>query len=258
MLVAAVAVTPAMALADDRDGGHDRWRGSDHANFGGQNNNGQNYGGGRNWNNNSNAPTQWNGDRDHHGDADNGRRSFDHRRSSWNSGFATPRTIAPQFNGWGNGGWNNAQWRNPSWNSPRYNSWNSGWTSNGWNNGYTYGGYGNYYGGYRRHDNSVALGVGIGILGLAVAAAASNSAHNRDWSDDSYSRSVTVGRDTPRAYPEPAYDASLGAAYDSSCLQSREYQTTIIVGGVKQRAYGTACLQPDGTWRQGPPQLEPR
>lgn len=30
----------------------------------------------------------------------------------------------------------------------------------------------------------------------------------------------------------------------------REYQTTVIVGGEQQTAYGTACRQPDGSWRR--------
>lgn len=29
----------------------------------------------------------------------------------------------------------------------------------------------------------------------------------------------------------------------------REYQATVTVNGVPQPTYGTACLQPDGTWR---------
>jgi surface antigen len=29
----------------------------------------------------------------------------------------------------------------------------------------------------------------------------------------------------------------------------REYQTTIIVGGKPQTGYGTACREPDGSWR---------
>lgn len=28
----------------------------------------------------------------------------------------------------------------------------------------------------------------------------------------------------------------------------REYTQTVVVGGQKQQAYGTACRQPDGTW----------
>jgi surface antigen len=29
----------------------------------------------------------------------------------------------------------------------------------------------------------------------------------------------------------------------------REYTQTVVVGGEKQQAYGTACRQPDGTWK---------
>ena len=41
----------------------------------------------------------------------------------------------------------------------------------------------------------------------------------------------------------------------SSCLQEREYQTTVIVGGRPVDAYGTACLQPDGSWTRSPAQV---
>jgi surface antigen len=29
----------------------------------------------------------------------------------------------------------------------------------------------------------------------------------------------------------------------------REYQQTIVIGGQEQQAYGTACRQPDGSWK---------
>jgi surface antigen len=31
--------------------------------------------------------------------------------------------------------------------------------------------------------------------------------------------------------------------------QCREYQTTVTVGGKTEQAYGTACRQPDGSWK---------
>jgi len=37
--------------------------------------------------------------------------------------------------------------------------------------------------------------------------------------------------------------------YVSNGQNCREYQTTILVDGRKERAYGTACRQPDGSWR---------
>lgn len=29
----------------------------------------------------------------------------------------------------------------------------------------------------------------------------------------------------------------------------REYQTEVVIGGQKEKAYGTACRQPDGSWK---------
>jgi hypothetical protein len=36
----------------------------------------------------------------------------------------------------------------------------------------------------------------------------------------------------------------------NDCLQLREYQTEIVVGGRTVPAYGDACLQPDGSWKK--------
>ena len=36
---------------------------------------------------------------------------------------------------------------------------------------------------------------------------------------------------------------------DASGNQCREYRTTVTVGGKQEEAYGTACRQPDGSWR---------
>jgi hypothetical protein len=35
----------------------------------------------------------------------------------------------------------------------------------------------------------------------------------------------------------------------SGCLQTREYQTQIVIDGRAAPAYGTACLQADGSWK---------
>jgi len=37
--------------------------------------------------------------------------------------------------------------------------------------------------------------------------------------------------------------------YDTTGAYCREYQTTVTVGGQVQEAYGTACQQPDGSWK---------
>lgn len=57
---------------------------------------------------------------------------------------------------------------------------------------------------------------------------------------------------TPPATSYPYSDPA------STCLQEREYQMKVIVGGKQVDAYGTACLQPDGSWYRGPAQLVSR
>jgi surface antigen len=37
--------------------------------------------------------------------------------------------------------------------------------------------------------------------------------------------------------------------YTDSGQPCREYQQTVTIGGEQQEAYGTACRQPDGTWK---------
>jgi hypothetical protein len=272
LVVTAMALTPTLASAagfrDNNLNEHrDEARHQDDAgdrsvraqSFGNGNNNGYRY--------DTRQPVSNNDFRRDNDRRDNNHRDFDRRAyrngNNWsNNGFG---------NSWNNN-YSGSQWRQPAWNNSRYgynrnNSWfSSGWNNNynsRWNNSFSYGsgyGYNGYDYGYRRNSktDTVILGVGLGILGLAVASAASGKSRDtRDWTDDRREY-VTNGREAPRGFPEPAYDSSLPTAYDSTCLQTREYQTTITVGGQREKAYGTACLQPDGSWRQGPPQLEPR
>ncbi len=79
----------------------------------------------------------------------------------------------------------------------------------------------------------------------------------------------TVVREVPayppqanQAYYNPGPAQSYGyqqpqQASNSSCLQTREFQTFIEVGGRTVPAYGQACLQPDGSWKQGEAIPEP-
>ena len=55
-----------------------------------------------------------------------------------------------------------------------------------------------------------------------------------------------------RYYSAPPVTSYPQNAAVSSCLQEREYQMKVIVGGKEADAYGTACLQPDGSWYRGP------
>ncbi|MBW2043158.1 MAG: hypothetical protein JRI76_14205 [Deltaproteobacteria bacterium] len=60
-----------------------------------------------------------------------------------------------------------------------------------------------------------------------------------------------------RIYREPVRSSETVAVRAPSCLQTREYTTTIVIGGKEVPAYGTKCLQPDGSWSYGPAQPVP-
>jgi len=61
------------------------------------------------------------------------------------------------------------------------------------------------------------------------------SGETSSWSNPDSGHSGTVT-------PEPAYQTSAGQ-------YCREYQQQITVGGKSETAYGTACRQPDGSWK---------
>ncbi len=134
----------------------------------------------------------------------------------------------------------------------------------GYGHGHGYGGgahvgYGYRFGGHhgrhrsRRHHGghtaaNVLLGVTAGLLFLDVVGRA-----NRH--DDAYAgtpRRVYRVAEPPRYAPPPQPTTTA-----ANCLQTREYQTTIVIAGEEKEGYGTACLQPDGSWLMGPPKLVP-
>lgn len=103
-----------------------------------------------------------------------------------------------------------------------------------------------------RHGNSDELFIGLlvgGLVGYAIGDA-------RQPQVQRYETYPPAGAPPPVSYPpQPGYPAPR-AAYEvqDTCLQEREYQTKVIIGGRQVDAYGTACLQPDGSWRRGPAQ----
>ena len=56
-------------------------------------------------------------------------------------------------------------------------------------------------------------------------------------------------------YVQPQTQANISAVPNGPVYQTatgqycREYQSTVMVGGMPQPSYGTACLMPDGVWR---------
>jgi hypothetical protein len=49
--------------------------------------------------------------------------------------------------------------------------------------------------------------------------------------------------------PPPVTYAPPVAQYQAPAQTCREYQSTTTIDGRPQQTYGTACLQPDGTWQ---------
>jgi len=94
-----------------------------------------------------------------------------------------------------------------------------------------------------------AWGYGPGYAG-SIGIGYGSGGHHGSWG---------IGLTLP-LYPGPRYAPPPAAVVSSvqpeakqgtaDCLQIREYQTEIVVGGRTVPAYGDACLQPDGSWTQ--------
>jgi hypothetical protein len=164
---------------------------------------------------------------------------------------------------WADGGrygndWNKGGKGNQKYSSGHYtNHYNNRYKS--YYTGYYKGGphyYPNYYGcnncGKKKshHNNNNSndkLWIGLlggGILGYAL----NNVVQNNTQDEVYYSQPVATPPQTVSQYEAPYVD--------NTCLQEREYRSKIMVGGKQVDGYGTACLQPDGSWRYGPAQSE--
>ncbi|MFT5394446.1 MAG: hypothetical protein ACI8PT_004657 [Gammaproteobacteria bacterium] len=107
----------------------------------------------------------------------------------------------------------------------------------------------------RRHRSSFEFGYssGFGHRGYR--------GHRRYYGQSGLSITVPI-------YSEPAYrervyveqprstvvvrgaPAPQASALPAACEQTREFRTEIVIDGQRVPAYGTACLMPDGSWRQ--------
>lgn len=144
------------------------------------------------------------------------------------AGFATVALpMAPAFAGdWHGGGHHPHGW-----------GWDGGDRHHGgWNRGHD------------DHDDgaAVALAAGVGLLlGAAIMSQPSEPAY--------YSAPpASVYAPPPAGYygQAPIEAVPTSDVYQTASGQyCREYQSTIHVGGRLQQGYGTACQQPDGSWR---------
>jgi surface antigen len=85
------------------------------------------------------------------------------------------------------------------------------------------------------------VGKSLDKADMAEAQRAQNQAHT-----------APVGEKIVWSNPESGHSGSVTPVRqgtDSTGNQCREYQSTITVGGKTEQAYGTACRQPDGSWK---------
>jgi hypothetical protein len=136
-------------------------------------------------------------------------------------------------------------------NSHNYNHYNRHRDRHHYRSGYKQ----NYKYKYQYKDNHSDEKLLVGLLvGSVVGYAVGQSSQPRYTYQSEYYSPPRVER--PRPAPPPATVRYQPPDRQSnSCLQEREYQTRVIVGGREVDAYGTACLQPDGSWYRGPAQM---
>lgn len=91
----------------------------------------------------------------------------------------------------------------------------------------------------------------------AIAGAAIGSAIGRSMDEADRVRTVQVLETTPTGrystWTNPdtgnRYTVAPTRTYESRTGPCREYTVDAVVGGRPERVYGTACRQPDGSWR---------
>jgi surface antigen len=109
----------------------------------------------------------------------------------------------------------------------------------------------------RGSGNLAATGAGV-LLGALLGSTAGKSLDRADrtYAERTTHNALETGRSgQPVAWtnPDTGHSGTIipqPSSYQANTGQPcREYQQTIIVGGQQQQAYGTACRQPDGSWK---------
>ena len=128
-----------------------------------------------------------------------------------------------------------------------------------WNRQMTGGGIGAVMGGwlgsqFGSGDGRVAMAAAGALLGaLAGSEIALSSGDRRSMNGAAVeAQTAPIGEEIEWSNPETGNSGSympVRDGYTRSGLYCREFTQTIIVGGDPHVGYGTACRQPDGSWK---------
>ncbi len=103
----------------------------------------------------------------------------------------------------------------------------------------------------RGHGKTAATVVGT-LFGASVGGAVGRSMDDQDRLKVAHSLE-TARTGTPSQWRNPdtgnQYTVVPTRTYESAGAPCREYSVNGTVGGRKEKIYGTACRQPDGSWR---------
>lgn len=107
-------------------------------------------------------------------------------------------------------------------------------------------------------DGKLAAVAGGTVLGLFLG---HEIAGYLDWSDAACAQQAAqrayaapLGTEIAWDNPQTGHRGSIAPIRDGTSASGhycREFQQTVIIGGRRERAYGTACRQPDGAWQVG-------
>jgi surface antigen len=95
------------------------------------------------------------------------------------------------------------------------------------------------------------------LIGGLLGGALGNALDQRDrrLANETYQRSLETGRTGSSSTwrnPDSGHSGTITPTrtYEGASGQHcREFQQTVTVGGKTEEAYGTACRQPDGSWK---------
>lgn len=108
------------------------------------------------------------------------------------------------------------------------------------------------------HGTGRLLGVAVGTLaGALIGGEIGRSLDQQDRIEMERAAQYSLEHnraDEPRTWrnPDSGHHGSVTPKRTYQTAQGhycREYQQTVIIGGEEQQAYGTACRQPDGSWK---------